>query len=74
MWYAHTGELVRSLAHEDIGKIHCITLLKNLHLAVGTQDGSLFLWDVFTGKLIYKLQQHSQPIYAIDYSKQKDQL
>lgn len=39
-----------------------------IHLALGNVDSSAFILDLYTGKIVHRLEGHHQVVFALDYS------
>ena len=49
--------------------IHCVCFSPDgRHIAVGTSDGNVMLWNVRAGQLVERLVGHQNPVYALAFS------
>ena len=64
----HTGEEVRCLGNDSETKpITCSALIPRLQRAlVGFRDGSLSVWDLVTGQVVQKFEEHTKPVTCVD--------
>jgi len=68
-WDLRNGARVNLLSDAPAKDVRSVVFSPNgKWIALGMQNGQVFIWDFVTGRLLYSFHEHSAPVYAIRFS------